>query len=242
MTLILLVIGASYLIGSVSFARLVTRWWSGKDVTQFEIPVSGTEERYKVISVGGNSVSSMLGAKAGMTTSLLDILKIVVPTLFCKLYFPGQPAYALMAAIGGLAGHIWPVYYGFQGGSGFSAILGGLLVIDPLAVLIAPAAGLFLGLVVFRNLVITSLAWIWLLIPWFWWRTGGDSGTMIYVVAINVLFILAMLPEIKMASKYSREGKTQEYGLSSLNSHPMGRGMLKMARVMGFMKEGEPKE
>ena len=75
-----------YLIGSISFARLVTRFLApGKDVTDFEIPVEGTEDRYKVLSIGANSVSSVLGPKAGMLVSVLDILKIFIPTLLFKL-------------------------------------------------------------------------------------------------------------------------------------------------------------
>jgi hypothetical protein len=30
--------------------------------------------------------------------------------------------------------------------------------------------------------------------------------------------------------KYQKEGKAAEYGMGSLQSHPMGRGMLKMAK------------
>jgi len=220
-----------YLIGSISFARLVTRFWApGKDVTDFEIPVEGTEDRYKVLSIGANSVSSVLGPKAGMVVSALDILKILIPTLLFKLIFPEQPAYELIAAIAGMIGHIWPVYYQFHGGSGFSALLGGLLVIDWLAVFITPVAGLFLGMVVFRNMVAANLMWMWLLIPWFWWRTDGDIRYTLYAVVVNILFMLAMIPDIKMAMKYRREGKYIEYGLGSLKSHPMGRSMLKIAK------------
>jgi len=227
----LCIVLVSYLIGSVSFARLVTKWWaSGKDVTQFEIPVEGTNDRYKVLSIGGNSVSSELGPMAGMAVSILDILKIVIPTLFCRFYFHGQPVYMLTAALGGLIGHIWPVYYRFHGGSGFSAILGGLLVIDPLAVLVTPVAGLLLGMAVLRNLIVASLAWIWLLIPWFWWRSSSNLAYILYAVIVNLLFILAMVPEIKMARKYAKDGKILEYGLGSLSSNPMGRGMLKIAK------------
>jgi glycerol-3-phosphate acyltransferase PlsY len=220
-----------YLIGSISFARLVTRFLaSGKEVTDFEIPVEGTEDRYKVLSIGANSVSSVLGPKAGMAVSALDILKILIPTLLFKLIFPEQPAYALIAAIAGMIGHIWPVYYKFHGGSGFSALLGGLLVIDWLAVFITPLAGLFLGMVVFRNMITANLMWMWLLIPWFWWRTDGDIRYILYAVVVNILFILAMIPDIKMAIKYKREGKYIEYGLGNLKSNPMGRSMLKIAK------------
>ena len=220
----------SYLVGSISFARLVTKWWARKDVTEFEIPVEQAENRYKVISVGGNSVSSMLGPKAGMTVAILDIFKIILPILAFKILFPEQPALALVAAIGGLMGHIWPIYHHFHGGSGFSAILGGLLVIDWVAVLVVPIAGLLLGMVVFRNMVVANLSWIWLLIPWFWWRTEGDAAHILYAVAINILFLLAMIPEYQTAMRYKKEGKYLDYGIGSLKSHPMGRGMLKIAK------------
>lgn len=222
---------ASYLIGSISFARLVTRWWtSGKDVTEHEIPLDGTDDRYKVISIGGNSVGSMLGSKAGLTVGVFDILKVFLPTLFFKLYFPDQPAYSLIAAVAGMIGHIWPIYYHFHGGSGFSAIMGGLLVIDWLAVLITPIAGLFLGLLVFRDVVVANLLWIVLLIPWLWWRTEGSPAHILYAVIVNILFILAMIPEYKIAMKYRKDGKYLEYGLGSMKSSPMGRGMLKIAK------------
>ncbi|MCK7530812.1 MAG: glycerol-3-phosphate acyltransferase [Marinilabiliales bacterium] len=128
----------SYLLGSISFARLIVKLWTGKDVTEFEVAVEGTEDKYKAISIGGNTVSTALGAKGGMTVGILDILKVVLPTLAFKLLYPDQPAYMLIAAVGGLVGHIWPLYYRFHGGAGFSAIMGGLLVIDWLAVLVSP--------------------------------------------------------------------------------------------------------
>lgn len=231
---LLLTFVVSYLFGSLSFARLVTQWWSrGEDVTKFEVPVEGTGESYKVISIGANSVSSVLGPKAGMAVSLLDIFKVFLPTLLAKLLFPDQPIYMLVAAIGGLVGHVWPLYYRFHGGSGFSAIMGGLLVIDWLAVIVSPIAGLLLGMLVFRNMVVASLSWLWLLIPWFWWRSHGDVEYIIYALILNLLFILAMIPEIKMARKYEKEGKRLEYGLGSMKSHPMGRSMLKIAKFFG---------
>ena len=220
----------SYLLGSVSFARLVVKSWTGKDVAEFEVAVDGTDDKYKAVSIGGNTVSTVLGAKGGMTVGLLDILKVVIPTLTFKLIYPEQPAYMLIAAVGGVIGHIWPIYHRFHGGAGFSAIMGGLLVIDWLAVVVSPIAGLLLGMVVFRNMIVASLSWLWLLIPWFWWRTGGDLAHILYAVAVNVLFLLAMVPEYQTAMKYKQEGKYMEYGLGTLKANPMGRGMLKIAK------------
>ncbi len=221
----------SYLIGSISFARLIVKLWTGRDVTKFEVAVDGSDEKYKAISIGGNTVSSVLGPRGGMIVGILDILKIALPTLALKILFPEQPAYALLAAIGGLTGHIWPIYYHFHGGSGFSAILGGLLVIDWPAAFLLPIMGLLLGMLVFRNMIVASLAWIWLLIPWFWWRTDGNPAYMLYAVAVNIIFLLAMVPEYQTAMKYRKEGKYLEYGMGSLKANPMGRGMLKIAKL-----------
>jgi hypothetical protein len=85
-------------------------------------------------------------------------------------------------------------------------------------------------MVVFRNMIAANLMWMWLLIPWFWWRTDGDIRYVLYAVVVNILFILAMIPDIKMAIKYKREGKYIEYGLGNLKSNPMGRSMLKIAK------------
>jgi hypothetical protein len=57
---------------------------------------------------------------------------------------------------------------------------------------------------------------------------------VIYAVALNILFILAMIPEAKMAIQYWKEGKLHEYGESVLLSTPMGRGMVKMASYFKF--------
>lgn len=221
---------SSYLLGAISFARLVVRLSTGNDVTQFEVAIDGTDEKYKAISIGGNTVSTVLGAKGGMTVGILDILKVAIPTLAFKYYFPEQPVYMLIAAVGGVLGHIWPIYYRFHGGSGFSAIMGGLLVIDWLAVFVSPIAGLLIGMLIFRNMIVATLSWLWLLIPWFWWRFDGDPIYISYAVVVNLLFVLAMIPEYRTAMKYKQEGKYIEYGLGVLKANPMGRGMLKMAK------------
>lgn len=235
--LIFAIILATYLFGSISFARIVTRIWSGKDVTEFEIPVEGEEERYKVLSIGANSVSSELGAGAGMVVSLLDILKVGIPVILVRYLFPSEDWAPVIAAISGMTGHIWPIYYRFHGGSGYSAIMGGLLVLDPLAILVTPIVGLALGMLVFRNMIVATVSWMWLLIPWFWLRDAGNLPKIIYAVAVNILFILAMIPDIKTGLKYKKEGKVDAYGRGSLSSHPMGRGYMKMAKALGFMQD-----
>jgi acyl phosphate:glycerol-3-phosphate acyltransferase len=225
--LILVLIG-SYLVGSISFARMVTHLFAPQmDVTEFQIPVGEGQESYNVLSIGANSVSSVLGAKAGMLTSALDMLKCILPVLALKLIFSNQPYY-LFASVACMAGHIWPIYYHFHGGSGWSPAFGTLLVVDWLGALVTPVAGIVLGILV-RDIKVMFLAWIWLVIPWLWLRTG-DPWQIGYAVAINLLFILAMIPELMMMNRYRKEGRLLEYGVSSITSNPMGRSFVKIAK------------
>lgn len=217
-----------YLIGSISFARVVTaRMAPGENIEETKIQLADAEGEYRTATIGANTAAGALGARTGGMVAMLDILKVLLPTLAFRLLFPQDP-YFLIAALAGMAGHIWPLYYRFRGGAGYSAALGGLLVVDPLAAVVTPILGWFLGLVILRSILVATLSWMWLLIPWMWFRTH-DMAYVWYAVTLNILFILAMIPQIKQAWKYYREGKLINYGKGYLQSNPMGRGMLKMA-------------
>jgi glycerol-3-phosphate acyltransferase PlsY len=225
---LILVLFSSYLIGSISFARIVTKIWSGKDVTDFEVPIEGEAETTKVVSIGANAVSSELGVMAGMLVSILDILKITLVVILTRRFLPDNTWAQVLAAAGGMIGHNWPIYHRFHGGAGYSTIMGALIIFDPLAVLVTPLIGVFLGVVVFRNYLIATVGWMWLLIPWFWLRKPGQIEFIFYAFAVNIIFILAMIPEVKMALK------SKQYVSSNRLSTPMGRGYMKMARALGF--------
>jgi glycerol-3-phosphate acyltransferase PlsY len=162
----------------------------------------------------------------------LDILKVFLPTLAIKLLFPGE-VYFLAAGLAGMAGHIWPIYHRFHGGAGYSAAVGILLAVDWPAIFVTIVVGLILGLVILRNLDVAILSWMWLLIPWFWIRTQ-DVWFILFSVGINILFMLAMIPEIQKMMEYKKKGKLTEYGVGYLKSNPMGRGYLKMAKFFNI--------
>ena len=234
--ILLPVLLGSYLLGSISFARVVTKIWSGRDVAEFEVPIQGEEESNKVISIGANAVSSELGVMAGMLVSILDILKVTILVILSRQFLPDNTWAHILAAIGGMVGHNWPIYYRFHGGSGYSTIMGAMIVFDPLAVLVTPLIGVFLGVVVFHNYLIATVSWMWLLIPWLWVRKSGQIEFIIYAFAVNIIFWLAMIPEVKMAIK------NKNYTGSNRSSTPMGRGYVKMARALGFNFDDQQEE
>jgi acyl phosphate:glycerol-3-phosphate acyltransferase len=228
----LLMLLVCYLIGSISFARLVTRLVAHKDIADFEIPLAGSDEAYKVVSIGANSVSRELGKSWGMAVGLMDIAKAFIPTLIVKLLFPGE-VYYLWVGLACMAGHIFPVYYRFHGGSGWAVAVGVLLVVSWPSVPVTIILGTLLGLLVFRSVVAATLAWMWLLIPWMWF-VFHDWRYVLFALGINLLFWLSMIPEIKIANKYKAEGRYHEYALGSMTSTPMGRSTIKLAERFGI--------
>lgn len=222
-----------YLLGAISFARLIGRIVApGEDISKWELTVGEEQRRFTLELTSATNVGAKLGTKYGCLTSVLDMLKVLIPALVLRLLYPDSPYY-LIAASAGVVGHNWPVYYRFKGGAGLSAALGGLLVVDWLGVLVAPAAGMIIGLVILRDVFATASVWIVLLIPWLWLRTH-DIWHVGYAVVISISFLLASIPTLKQYYKMKREDPEAHRAL--LESSHMSRGMLKISRWLGLDK------
>jgi glycerol-3-phosphate acyltransferase PlsY len=148
-------------------------------------------------------VREHLGARYGCLTAILDMLKVAIPVLVFALYWPDEP-YRLIVAGAGIVGHVWPLYYRFVGGRGLSPILGGLLIIDPLGLIINTVAAFVLG-ILGGSLLFLRWGWLILLIPWFW-LTTRDPATVAYMVVANAVYWFAMLPELRQYMALKRRG------------------------------------
>ena len=223
-----------YLLGSISFARVISRFVAPSvDVTRTEIPMVGTDDKMQM-PVSGTAVSVQLGPKWGMTTALLDMLKVALPTLIFRLAFPNTH-YFLIAATFGVLGHIWPIFHRFKGGRGLSPIYGGLFVVDFLGVWVTSFGGLLLGLLLVRDVVVAFMAGLWLIIPWLWFRTY-DVWYLAYGVAVNILFIVAMIPEIRQVMEARKKAGGANL-TQDLDAVPMTRMIAKMANRFGLLKK-----
>jgi glycerol-3-phosphate acyltransferase PlsY len=115
---------AAYLIGSLSFAVIVSRVMGLNDPRTYG---SGNPGATNVLRSGNK--------KAAILTLVFDALKGFVPVLLVKLYGPrlglGDGALALVG-LAAFLGHLWPVFFRFQGGKGVATAAGVLLGLEPL--------------------------------------------------------------------------------------------------------------
>jgi glycerol-3-phosphate acyltransferase PlsY len=229
----LLAATAGYLIGSISFARLVSRVAAPQeDIEHTEIDVPDSDDKLHMSVVSATTVSIHLGPRLGFLTVVMDMFKIAIPTLSFKYLYP-EAGYFLITATAGMIGHVWPIYYRFQGGRGLSAVYGGMFAIDWIGVFATSLGGMVFGLFIVRDFLVAYVAGIWFLIPWLWFRTH-DVGHVIYAIAVNILFILGMIPELKQYVRFRREGKGAD--LAEVMQHTgMGRGIYRMAKRFGVL-------
>jgi acyl phosphate:glycerol-3-phosphate acyltransferase len=178
----LVIIAASYLLGSIPFGYLLVRIFRGEDVRQ-----SGSG------NIGATNVSRK-SPLLGVMTLLLDALKgsgAVVLAYF--LYNNGHTPYRAMslAALLAVAGHMFPVWLKFRGGKGVATGLGSFVVIAPKAVLIA--AAIFLVLVLaFRYVSLGSVASVALFpsVAWQLHEFGGDWLALTFMSLASVLIVV----------------------------------------------------
>jgi glycerol-3-phosphate acyltransferase PlsY len=232
-----------YLCGSISSARLV-RWVFAptSDLSPLNVSFPGSEFTLESDAVSATMIRMRMGTRYGILTAVLDMLKVAIPTMVLRLWQPVHPTFLIVATLG-LVGHTWPVYHGFKGGRGESAILGGLLVIDGFGIVVTNLVGWGAGIAA-GDLLIVRWGWLPLLIPWFWIRTG-DPLFVAYAASINVFYWVAMLPELRQYIETlgkgpmpSSEDMSREWGMGATVGRVVDRYSLS-SLLRGLRRGGE---
>ncbi|MFN3302982.1 MAG: glycerol-3-phosphate 1-O-acyltransferase PlsY [Roseateles sp.] len=115
---------AGYLIGSLSFAVIVSRAMGLSDPRSYG---SGNPGATNVLRSGNKA--------AAILTLVFDALKGYVPVLAVLIWGPRHGLGEGTAALVGLAaflGHLWPVFFKFQGGKGVATAAGVIFALNPL--------------------------------------------------------------------------------------------------------------
>lgn len=124
-----------YLFGSISSAVIVSK--------SFGLP-DPRHEGSK--NPGATNVLRLAGKKFAAAVMVCDVLKGTIPVVIAQ-YFGAEPTTLSFTALAAVTGHIYPVFFGFEGGKG-----------------VATAIGSFLGLYFILGVVVAAT---WLLIARF---------------------------------------------------------------------------
>jgi glycerol-3-phosphate acyltransferase PlsY len=158
MTQNLLLIAGGYLFGSISTAIIVCKLMG--------LPDPRTEGSR---NPGATNVARLGGKKAAALTLAGDMLKGLVPVLIARALHADSTILAA-TALAAFLGHLYPVFFGFQGGKGVATALGVIYGLHwPVGLL---TTGIWLAMaLVFRYsslaaltaILLTPLCFMWLL-------------------------------------------------------------------------------
>ena len=196
-----LIIVASYLVGSVSTAVLVSRAMGLPDP---RAEGSGNPGATNVLRLGGR--------KAGVLTLLGDLLKGVLPVLVAA-WLSDSPTVITLAAVAAFLGHLYPVFFRFKGGKGVATALGAVTaLVWPLGLAMAATWLVVAGLSRYSSLASMLAA---TLAPLY----GAWMGLPVVIVAGVMLMSVLLL--MRHAANISRllAGEESRIG-SARNSAP----------------------
>ncbi len=210
---------AAYLIGSLSFAVLVSRAMGLNDPRTYG---SGNPGATNVLRSGSKA--------AAIATLLLDALKGYAPVVLVKEFGGGYGLDEGTLALVGLAaflGHLWPAFFGFKGGKGVATAAGVLFGLNPwmglatLATWVIIAA--FTRYASLASLVAAVFAPFYQILIW----GGGPVAAAIVVMGVLLVFrhkanVTKLLngTESKLGQKAA--GATTAAARSTKHSHKHG--------------------
>ena len=173
-------IAASYLLGSVSFAVVVSRLFGLADPRSYG---SGNPGATNVLRSGSKAAAAL--------TLLGDAAKGAVAVWLVRALGPQFGVGELGAALAALAafvGHLYPIFFGFKGGKGVATFLGALLALNFGGGLLSCATWLAVA-AAFRYSSLSSLCAALLAPLALLWLTGAADLSLV-VAAMSALLVL----------------------------------------------------
>tara|TARA_Y100001970_G_scaffold225889_1_gene279111 strand:- start:226 stop:801 length:576 start_codon:yes stop_codon:yes gene_type:complete len=112
----LIIITISYLLGSIPFGLLLTKFFLNKDIRNIG---SG--------NIGATNVLRSGNKLIGYTTLFFDIFKAVLPVIYIKY---NHPDFIYISSLSVFLGHVFPIWLKFKGGKGVATYVGILFGIN----------------------------------------------------------------------------------------------------------------
>ncbi len=176
---LLLALLGGYLIGSLSFAVIVSRLFGLAD-----------PRSYGSKNPGATNVLRSGHRAAAVLTLAFDALKGYAAVMLVLVFGPAHGLGEAAAAFTGLAafvGHLWPVFFRFKGGKGVATAAGVLMALNPWLGVATLVSWLIIA-VFFRYASLASLVAA-LFAPFYQALIWGVDSSLIAIAVMSVLLV-----------------------------------------------------
>lgn len=171
----LIAIAVAYLFGSISSAIIVCKLMG--------LPDPRTEGSK---NPGATNVLRLGGKKAAIITLLGDMLKGLLPVLAARLYGLDTLTLAVVT-FAAFIGHLYPIFFRFQGGKGVATLFGCLIALNGYIGLAITATWLVVA-ILFRYSSLSSLVTALLAPVYAWYFTNWTYTITIAVMSILLIY------------------------------------------------------
>lgn len=142
-------------------------------------------------NLGATNTALVLGKKAGYFVLVFDMVKSIFSYKLARILFPQLQIAGLIAGIGVILGHCFPMFMNFQGGKGLASFGGLVLAHDPLLFGVLLSLGIVLAFVLNYGVYLAISAT--LLFPvGTYLRTGNLAVFAAAAVSSGIVFAMHM--------------------------------------------------
>ena len=173
----------AYLLGNISTGLIVGKLFAHTDIRKVGSGNAGT-----------TNVMRTLGWVPSVVTLVGDVVKAILAMLVGKWLDPEMGKF--IAGVAVVAGHNWPVFFGFKGGKGIASSLGVILMTDPwiALILLIIQFGILIPTKLMSLASIASSISYPILVAIFHW---GEWGYMLWALILGVMAVYSHRSNIK---------------------------------------------
>ena len=180
---LIMMIAASYLLGSINPAYLLGR------AKGFDIRRRGSN------NAGASNALIVMGKRAGVLIAFLDIFKAFLAVTAAQHWLPSLPYAGVFAGVACTVGHIFPLFMHFRGGKGLACLGGLILALD--ARLFVAFLALELILVLLADYICIVPISAAALLPIVYWILAGDRAGAVALLAMAIVIVCKHMENIK---------------------------------------------
>jgi len=191
------ILGIGYLFGCISPAAIL-----GK-LQNVNLKKEGTG------NLGATNTALVLGPKSGMVVLLSDIMKSMLSAKVSCALFPDLLHVGMVACIGCMLGHCFPVFMHFEGGKGVAVYAGMVLLYSPWFAVHIIFFGILLIIILNTGVAAPLLASV--LFPVLIVMQGGDKISLLLAIIASILLVFMHKDNLRKAINKKDVCTTREF-------------------------------
>ena len=152
-------------------------------------------------NLGATNTTMVLGRKAGAFVLIFDVAKSFIAARLARWMFPQLTVSGMLACIGVILGHCFPVTMHFSGGKGLAAFGGMMLAYNPLVFVIGVISGI--GTMVLLDIGVAAPLLGTVLFPVLAYVFSHDIPTTVCAVIASAIILYTHLDNVRKTRNHA---------------------------------------